>query len=102
MLPSDVSFRPLCREDRDQGDPYVYRRRDGALCIAFAMDFIQDRPLGTGLVEANIAEDLTALTGPPRSLARAHYHWQIYDAQRQLPWITIPGVNWDTDTVVWH
>jgi hypothetical protein len=83
-------------------DPDVYRRRDGALCVAFATDFIQDRPLGTGLAEATIAEDLTHLTGPPRALARAHYHWQIYDPQRKLPWMTIPGVNWDTDTVVWH
>ena len=83
-------------------DPDVYRRQDGTLCLAFATDYVLDAPLGTGLAEAAIADDLTALTGPPQVLARARYNWQVYDTARKLPWMTIPGVSWETDTVVWH
>ena len=83
-------------------DPDVYRRADGTLCLAFATDYVLDAPLGTGLAEATIADDLTALTSQPQALARARYRWQVYDAARKLPWMTIPGVNWQTDTVVWH
>ena len=83
-------------------DPDVYRRQDGGLYLAFAMDFSEDAPLGTGIVEAPVAEDLTRLLGPPRLLARAGHDWHVYDPARKLPWKTISGVNWETDTVRWH
>jgi GH43 family beta-xylosidase len=83
-------------------DPDVYRLRDGRQYLAFATDFVHDPPLGTGIVEAPVTEDLTALLEPPRVLARAQYGWQVYDPARRLPWMEIPGVDWDTDTVVWH
>jgi hypothetical protein len=83
-------------------DPDVYRLPDGRLMLAFAMDFVADRPLGTGIVEAPVADDLTALLGPPRVLARAAYDWQVYDPTRRMPWKTIPGVDWARDTVRWN
>lgn len=83
-------------------DPDVYRLPDGSLKIAFAADFVEDEPLGTGIVEADITEDLTALAGPPRTLARARFDWQVYDPARSMPWKAIPNVEWSTDTVRWH
>ena len=83
-------------------DPDVYRRPDGRLYLAFAMDFTDDPPLGTGIVEAPIADDLTHLLAPPQLLARAGHEWHVYDPARKLPWKTIPGVNWETDSVRWH
>ena len=52
-------------------DPDVYRLPDGRLMLAFATDFVADAPLGTGIVEAPIGDDLRALTGPWRTLGRA-------------------------------
>jgi hypothetical protein len=66
------------------------------------MDFTDGEPLGTGIVEAPIADDLTHLLAPPQLLARASHDWHVYDPARKLPWKTIPGVNWETDTVRWH
>lgn len=83
-------------------DPDVYTRPDGRLYLAFAMDFTEGAPLGTGIVEALISKDLTHLTGGPSLLARAKHEWQVYDPARKLPWKQITGVNWETDTVRWH
>ena len=70
--------------------------------LAFATDFVADAPLGTGIVEAPIGDELRALTGPLSTLARATQDWQVYDPARRLPWMTIPGVDWERDTVRWH
>jgi hypothetical protein len=83
-------------------DPDVYRLRDGSLRLAFATDFVADEPLGTGIVEAKVSEDLTTIEGPVEVLARAQYDWHVYDPARRMPWKTIPGVDWAVDTVRWH
>ncbi|HEV2121583.1 MAG TPA: family 43 glycosylhydrolase [Chloroflexota bacterium] len=83
-------------------DPDVYRGRDGVLRLAFAVDFVDEPPLGTGIVEAPVADDLTTLLGPYAVIARAQYDWQVYDPARRMPWKTIPGVDWTRDTVRWH
>jgi hypothetical protein len=83
-------------------DADVYRTKSGLLKVAFARDFVEDQPLGTGIVEATLSEDLTHLTGPIKTLARAVKPWQIYEEARIMPWKTIPGVNWETDTVCWN
>jgi hypothetical protein len=83
-------------------DPDVYRRPDGRLMLAYATDFVADAPLGTGIVEVGVREDLTAVEGEPAVLARATYDWQVYDPARKLPWMTIPGVDWARDTVRWN
>lgn len=83
-------------------DPDVYRLRGGRLRLAFAMDFVDEPPLGTGIVEAPISEDLTRLLGAPQVIARAEHDWHVYDPARRLPWKTIPGVDWGRDTVRWH
>ena len=83
-------------------DPDVYRLPDGRLMLALATDFVADAPLGTGIVEAPIDDELRALTGPVSTLARATQDWQVYDPARRLPWMTIPGVDWERDTVRWH
>lgn len=83
-------------------DPDVYRRPDGTLMLAFAVDFVEDEPYGTGIVEAPVAEDLTAIHGEPRLLARPSRDWHVFDAARVMPWKTIPGVDWARQTVRWH
>jgi len=83
-------------------DPDVYRLPNGSLQIAFAMDFIDDEPYGTGIVEAGISDDLTRLTSASRLLARPSHDWHVYDPARVMPWKTISGVDWETDTVRWH
>ena len=83
-------------------DPDVYRRPDGSLKLAFAMDFVEDEPYGTGIVEVGISADLTRIEGEPRILARPRYDWHVYDPARVMPWKSIPGVDWTTQTVRWH
>ncbi|HLL49229.1 MAG TPA: hypothetical protein VK356_01055, partial [Thermomicrobiales bacterium] len=83
-------------------DPDIYRAPDGSLQLAFAMDFVEDEPYGTGIVEAAVSEDLTHLTGPPRILARPRHDWHLYQAARVMPWKTIPGIDWGSQTVRWH
>ncbi len=83
-------------------DADVYYNRVGELKIAFAADFVEDEPLGTGIVESSITPELTELTGRMRVLARAKYEWQVYDRARRMPWKKIPGVNWETDRVRWY
>lgn len=83
-------------------DPDVYRLPSGSLNVAFAVDFVDREPYGTGIVEAAISDDLTRLTGEPRLLARPSFPWQVYDAARTMPWKAIPGIDWTSDTVCWH
>ncbi len=83
-------------------DPDVYRAPDGSLHLAFAMDFVADKPYGTGIVEAPISDDLTRLLGPPRLLARPRYDWHLYDPSRVMPWKSIPGIDWTKHSVRWH
>jgi len=83
-------------------DPDLYRRPDGTLAMAFAMDFVEEEPYGTGIVESEIDEELTTLIGAPRPLARARHDWHVYEPARAMPWKTIPGVDWATQTVRWH
>ncbi|HXE57384.1 MAG TPA: family 43 glycosylhydrolase [Gemmatimonadales bacterium] len=82
-------------------DPDVYALRDGVTRLAYATDFVDDEPLGTGIVEAAVSDDLTHVLGPPRTLARPSEPWHLYDAARRMPWKSIPGVDWATDTVRW-
>ncbi len=83
-------------------DPDVYHLPDGSLKVAFAMDFVSDAPLGTGIVEASISDDLTRIVGPIETLARARHDWHVYDPARIMPWKRIPGINWGHHTVRWH
>ena len=66
------------------------------------MDFVADEPYGTGIVEADIAADLTTLTSAPRVLARPAHDWHLFEPARVMPWKAIPGVDWARQTVRWH
>ena len=83
-------------------DADVHRAADGSLRLAYATDFVADAPLGTGIVEVGVSEDLTRVTTPPTVLARPSEPWHRYDDARHMPWKTIPGVDWRTDTVSWN
>jgi hypothetical protein len=83
-------------------DPDVYRAPDGSLRMAYAVDFVADAPLGTGLVEVGVSEDLTRVLTPPALLARATEDWHLYEPKRSMPWKQISGVDWSTDTVRWN
>ena len=83
-------------------DPDVYRAADGSLRLAYATDFVSDAPLGTGIVEVAITDDLRGTIGEPRVLARASEPWHLYEAERRMPWKQVPGVDWTTETVRWH
>ncbi len=82
-------------------DADVYRS-GGELVLAYAMDFVDSKPLGTGIVEVGISEDLTTVSGEPRVLTRPSAPWEKYDDNRVMPWKDIPGVVWERgDTVDW-
>lgn len=83
-------------------DPDVYRLKDGSLKMAFAVDFTEDEPYGTGIVEATISEDLSQLLSEPVILARGKNEWNVFDPMRKMPWKTIKGVNWEQHTVKWY
>ncbi|HEY0152080.1 MAG TPA: family 43 glycosylhydrolase [Longimicrobium sp.] len=82
-------------------DADVYPAPDGTLRMAYATDFTDDEPYGTGIVEVAVSDDLTRTLSPPALLARPSESWHLFDAARSLPWKTIPGVDWSTDRVRW-
>ncbi len=83
-------------------DPDVSVRADGSLWLTCAADHVDRPPYGTGLFEARVSPDLRRLESPLQPLARAHFDWQVYLAERSLPWMSIPGVDWARgDTVRW-
>ena len=77
---------------------------DGGWRGAFAMDFVHDEPIGTGVVTTTVNHDLSAFTAPIQVLARATREEHLYEAKRKLPWKTIPGIDWNAGGVVerWH
>lgn len=84
-------------------DPNVYRDRNGQLMMAFATDYVDDYPIGTGLAEIAIAEDLRKTVGAAKVMTRATADWQMYDPARTMPWKAIPNVDWSRgDKVKWH
>ncbi|HEX2095370.1 MAG TPA: family 43 glycosylhydrolase, partial [Longimicrobiaceae bacterium] len=82
-------------------DADVYPGPDGSLRMAYATDFVEDEPFGTGIVEVAVSDDLTRVLSPPTLLARPSEDWHLYDPARRMPWKRIPGVDWRTDTVRW-
>jgi hypothetical protein len=76
-------------------DPEVYLDSDGQLRMAWATDFVNNEPIGTGIVEARINHDLTALIRPPTELVRARHISQLYERDRYMPWKQIPGIDWN-------
>jgi|GEM_PF-1043767 len=82
-------------------DADVYVAPDGSLRLAWATDFVDGEPYGTGIVEATVSDDLTRVLSPPVVLARPSDDWHLFDAARCMPWKHIPGVDWRTDTVRW-
>ena len=82
-------------------DADVYRGGDGTLKMAYATDFVNDAPLGTGIVEVDISDDLTTVLSDPVILARPSEPWHLYDAARRMPWKDIPGVDTRTTSVEW-
>lgn len=82
-------------------DADVYRAPDGGLRMAYAADFVDDEPYGTGIVEVAVSDDLTRVLSAPTILARPSEDWHLFDGARRMPWKQIPGVDWRTDTVRW-
>lgn len=82
-------------------DADVFAAPDGSLRMAYAVDFTDREPYGTGIVEAAVSDDLTRTLSAPVLLARPSEDWHLFDAARRLPWMRIPGVDWATDTVRW-
>ena len=83
-------------------DADVYSAPDGSLRLAYATDFVESAPLGTGIVEVEVSADLTHVLTRPVILARPSEPWHLYDAARRMPWKEIAGVDWRTDTVEWN
>jgi GH43 family beta-xylosidase len=82
-------------------DADVYPAPDGSLRMAYATDFVEGEPFGTGIVEVEVSDDLTRTLSPPALLARPSEDWHLFDGARRMPWKDIPGVDWRTDTVRW-
>lgn len=84
-------------------DPNIYRNKAGELMMAFATDYVEDHPIGTGLAEIRINDDLTATIGSAKAMTRATADWQMYDQSRVMPWKQIPNIDWSKgDRVRWH
>lgn len=84
-------------------DPDVTVRTDGNLWLTCAADYVDHPPYGTGLYQARVSPDMRQLETPLQPLARGHFDWQVYLAERSLPWMSIPGVDWaHGDTVRWY
>jgi GH43 family beta-xylosidase len=83
-------------------DADVYPAPDGSLRMAYATDFVDREPFGTGIVEVAVSDDLTRVLSPPTLLARPSEEWHLYDAARRMPWKEIPGVDWSTAVVRWN
>lgn len=83
-------------------DADVYRGADGSLKLAYATDFVRDRPFGTGIVEVDVSDDLTRVLSEPVVLARPSEPWHLYDAERRMPWKDIAGVDTRTTPVEWN
>ncbi|HEY0022030.1 MAG TPA: family 43 glycosylhydrolase [Longimicrobium sp.] len=82
-------------------DADVYPAPDGSLRMAYATDFVDREPYGTGIVEVAVSDDLTRVLSSPALLARPSEDWHLFDGARRMPWKNIPGVDWRTDTVRW-
>jgi len=82
-------------------DADVYPGPDGSLRMAYATDFVDRAPFGTGIVEVAVSDDLTRVLSSPALLARPSEEWHLFDGARSMPWKDIPGVDWRTDTVRW-
>jgi hypothetical protein len=82
-------------------DADVYPAPDGSLRMAYATDFVDGEPFGTGIVEVAVSDDLTRTLSPPALLARPSEDWHLFHGARRMPWKDIPGVDWRTDTVRW-
>src|SRR4051812_14640647 len=104
--PYEFSGQVLTEELDFAIDADIYRapaEKGGGLMMAYAADFVEDEPLGTGILEAPISPDLDRLVGEPRVLARAKGDWQLYHPARQMPWKQIPGIDWKRgDCVRWY
>ena len=83
-------------------DADVYPAPDGTLRMAYAADFTDAEPYGTGIVEVAVSEDLTRVLSEPTVLARPSEEWHLFDAARRMPWKQIPGVDWGAATVRWN
>lgn len=82
-------------------DADVYPAPDGTLRMAYAADFTDAEPYGTGIVEVEVSDDLTRVLSAPTVLARPSEEWHLFDAARRMPWKAIAGVDWRTATVRW-
>ena len=82
-------------------DADVHPAPDGTWRMAYAADFVDQEPYGTGIVEVAVSDDLTRVLSAPTILARPSEEWHLFDAARRMPWKQIPGVDWRTATVRW-
>lgn len=82
-------------------DADVYPAPDGTPRMAYAADFTDAEPYGTGILEVAVSDDLTRVLSEPTVLARPSEEWHLFDATRRMPWKQIPGVDWRTATVRW-
>jgi len=83
-------------------DPDVFRA-DGSDWLAFATDFEDDAPIGTGIARVRINVDLSAVHGDVEVVARASREWHVFDPARSMPWKKITGVEWERgDAVCWY
>jgi arabinan endo-1,5-alpha-L-arabinosidase len=82
-------------------DGHAFQDDDGTWYFFYAADFRErndnNAHLGTALVVDRMA-NLTTLSGNPKTVARARYPWQMYEANRAMPhyniqsdWYTLEG-----------
>lgn len=78
----------------------AFERPDGTWRCTFAIDFVDNDPIGTGVAMATANRDLTAFTSDITVLLRATREEHIYEENRCMPWKKIPGIDWKKGHVV--
>lgn len=77
------SGKLLLSEDEFSIDAHPFRDpRTGRWYLFFAADFVHDEPHGTGLMAAELGEDMMSIIGTPRMVVRASCPWHVYEYDR--------------------
>jgi GH43 family beta-xylosidase len=77
--------------------------KDGKWYLYFAMDYVEQEPMGTGLAVVPLSDDLLSVTGSVQMVVRATSDWQIYERNRDYKgkvwpkWFCVEG-----PAVVYH
>lgn len=85
----------LDAEDPFTIDAHPFRDDDGRWYLFYSRDFLEEEPVGTGIVVDRLV-DMTALAGERTTVLRPHAAWHLFERQRRWyhrvwDWYTVEG-----------